>query len=238
MTLIAMCQRVLAEVGWPVPSAIASNTDATAVQIFAIANTELRMISQSYDWPQLEVEYTFDTVADQTLYPWPTDFRKAVFESVFNTDQYYRIRGSINVEQWNRYKYGLLGSVSHLRFRQTYVAGVPNMEISPSPNAGETLVAFYISKEYARNNAGVSQAMYVVDTDESKVPEELVELGVKWRFRRAKGLDFSAEFAEYNTMVKQQFAAYKAPADIPVGGPRFPVDGLTCGYVPDNGYGV
>jgi hypothetical protein len=237
MTLIAMCERVLAEVGWPVPSAIATNTDATAKQILAIANTELRMLSQGYEWPHLEVDYQFNTVAAQAQYPWPDDFRKLSFGSVFDASQYYGVRGSMNIERWQKYKNGLLGSLSHQKFRQTYVAGVPTMELTPTPTDVRSMVALYVTKEYARDAGGTSKEMYTADTDVSKVPEELVELGVKWRFRRAKGLDFSVELAEYNSQVKQQYAGYKALGDIPVGGGSYD-DGLTSGYVPDNGFGA
>lgn len=237
MSLIEMCRRVLAETGWPVPSAITSNSDGTAQQIFAIANTELRVLSQKYDWPQLEVELSFDTVVDQEEYPWPADFRKLEFASVFDTEEYYRIRGSLNIQQWNRYKHGLLGSVSHQRFRQKYVDGDPTMELTPAPNDVRTYVALYYTNHYARDSDGVSIVEYVNDSDVSKIPEDLVELGVKWRFRRAKGLDFSAELAEYNAEVKSRFAGYKALGEIAVGGPSFSQDCLTEGYVPDNGFG-
>lgn len=243
MTLVLMCQRVLAEVGWPVPSAIVSNNDATAQQIFAIANTELRSVSHTYDWPQLEVEYEFDTVADQTEYALPTDFRKIATDSLFDTEEYYRLRGSTPIAQWNKYKHGLLGSLSHQRYRMKYVQNVadmnPYMELTPAPTDIRSLVALYFTNELVLTNDGTGAHGYVSDDDASKVPEHVIELGVKWRFRRAKGLDFSAELAEYNTHVKQMFAGLKALGDIPVGGnPHYYEEGLTSGYVPDNGFGA
>lgn len=237
MAFKEICNRVLAETGFPQFSSIASNADAGAQQILAIANTQLRLMSQKHEWPQLEVEYSFDTVASQAQYAWPADFRKLVVGSVFDTEQYYRVRGSTTIEQWNSYKYGLLGSLSHQRFRQVYVAGVPTIELTPAPTDARSLVALYMTNEYARNAAGVSQAEYVLDTDVSKVPEHIVEIGIKWRFRRAKGLDYSVEIAEYESMIRQQFAGAAALGDIPIGGYALD-DGITSGYVPDNGFGT
>jgi hypothetical protein len=235
-----MCKRVMAEVGWPVPNVIATSSDSTAQQIFAIANTELGIISEAHNWPHLEMEYEFTTVPGQSLYLWPVDFRVQAQQGIFDASQYYHVKGSMNLQDWYRLKEGLLGSLSQLVFRN-YVtqAGVQGIEITPTPTGAQDLVATYYTQMYARTDADVHIPKYMVDTDVSKVPESYVELGVKWRFRRAKGLDFSVELAEYNSTVRTQYAKYISAAEIPVGGRRINADWpITNGYVPDNGFGV
>lgn len=238
MSLISICRAVLAETGWPVPSAIASNTDATAQQILAIANSELRALSEKFNWPHLRTEYDFVTVADQAQYEWPADFRYLAWDSVFDTGEYYRIKGSLPLREWQRWQHGLDGQLSHQRFLQGYTAsGTPAITLSPAPDGVQSLTAFYFSNEYARSGDGSSIPQYVADTDVSKIPERLVELGVKWRFRRAKGLDFSAELAEYNSDITAQYAKYSAPGDIQVGGPSH-LEEVDGGYVRPDGFGV
>ncbi len=239
MSLLTICQSVMSETGWPEPQAIAASTEATARQIFRIANTELRALSQMFEWPHLETEYDFATVPAQAIYFWPDDFRVAAQQSVYNKAEYYGLKGSIGIQQWHMLKYGNLSSLNTTRFRTVYPLGVPGIELTPVPVEAEDLVGVYYSKEYAKSSGGVSQPAYTVDTDVSKVPEEYVELGIKWRFRRAKGLDFSAELAEYNATVKDQFSRVLNGAEIKVGGPRWPYDeaGLTPGYVRDQGFG-
>ena len=237
MSLLTICQSVMKETGWPVPSAIASSTDGTAQQIMAIANTELRALSEKFNWPQLRTEYEFNTVVDQTEYSWPADFRFLAWDGVFDTTEYYRVRGSTPLREWNRWVHGLLGQLNFKRFLSAYDSnGDPVIQFSPAPAAVGTLVAFYFTNEYARNDTGDSIAKYASDADVSKIPERLVELGVKWRFRRAKGLDYSAELAEYNSDVASQYARYLGSGDIPIGG-RQDLDFLTDGYVPDSGFG-
>lgn len=238
MTLKTLCENILGETGWPVPSTFAANTDATARQIVALANTELRALSERFKWPHLRTEYEFNTVVDQATYAWPDDFGALAWETVFDTEQYYRIRGSVPLAQWQRWQHGLEGQLSHHRFLQGYSsAGAAQITFAPAPSSVRAFTAFYYSNEYARGDDGASKAGYSADTDTSKVPERLIELGVKWRFRRVKGLDFSAELAEYNADVPAQFAKYVAQGDIPIGGR--PVENeLTDGYVPDNGFGA
>lgn len=238
MSLSEICKSVLQETGWPTYPSIASNSDGTAQQIFAIANTELKQLSQEKRWPHLEVEYEFLTVPGQAEYPWPEDFDSVSFGGVFEASQYYQVRGGMNFEDWARLRYGKLSSISTMRFRQVYREGVPTMVLSPTPTSVQTLVALYFSKDFARDVDGVSKRKFDQDSDTAKVPEDLVELGVKWRFRRAKGLDFSAELAEYSASINQRFVKYSAPADIIIGGNEgYDYMGITQGYVPDTGFG-
>lgn len=239
MALLDICKRVMAEVGWPVPSGIAANTDATAQQIFAIANTEVRQLSELFSWPHLEVEYQFPTVAAQSIYIFPADFRVLAQQSLFDASEYFQLKGSVSVQEWHLRRFGLLANLSRTAFRLAYPLGAPAIHFSPAPTTVRTLVSVYNSSEYVWKDDDTSLPLYVADTDTSKIPEQYVELGVKWRFRRAKGLDFSVELAEYNSTIRTQYAKYMSQAEIPVGGYRpLDVDGLTSGYVAGNGFGI
>lgn len=239
MSLQSICSAVLSEVGWPTLTAYSTSSDPTAKQIVALANKELVTLSEQYDWPQLDIEYTFDTVAAQATYDLPTNFRKMIGGSVYNADEYYRLRGSVNVETWNRHKYGLLGSIAHQRYRLRYDAadGGEYIELAETPTTAETLVMVYQTNEYARTSENDDNPKYEADTDVAKIPESIVQAGVAWRFRRAKGLDFSAELAEYGAIVKTQLAKYLQLSTLPVGKTDL-LPEITEGYVPDNGYGV
>ena len=237
MTLLSICQRVFGETGWPVLTTIATNSDPTAVQIKSLAISELEALSEKYDWPHLETEYTFATVNGQSVYPWPSNYRKLSVGSIFDRDEYYQIKGSIPVDQWNLRKYGLLSSISRRRFRVRYVGGTPGIEITPTPDAVKNVVAVYYSKEFALSETNASKEVYTADTDVSKIPERLVRLGLKWRFREAKGLDFGAALAEYNATISMIFGAAQASGDIPIGGNLTGYDELPAGYVPENGFG-
>lgn len=237
MSLYSICKNVLAETGWPVYPSIASNTDATAQQIFALANTALQSLSEDFNWPHLEVEYNFNTAPLTYIYLWPADFRILSSQSVFNADAYYALKGGVTVQEWHERRYGLLTNLPRAAFRVVYPLGAPALQITPTPTSVQAMVATYFTSAYARTQGGADQTGYMLDTDVSKIPERYVELSLKWRFRRAKGLDFSVELAEFNATVNTQFARYRAQGDIPIGGRRIPQDYIPSGYVRDYGYG-
>lgn len=244
MSLLRICRAVFAETGWPVLGSIASNSNATAQQAFALANSELAALSELYDWPHLEEEFNFTTIPGQAWYAFPADFRKVSVGSVFDKSEYYQIKGSLSITHWFAQKYALLGNLSRMKFRVKYVNGVAGFEVTPTPESANDMVALYYGTNYALTGdiPPVPKEYYELDTDVSRIPERLIMLGLRWRFRRAKGLDFSAELAEYNLTVGQQFGARIASADIKVGGRMYEswadCDGLTNGYIPENGFGI
>lgn len=239
MTLLTICKKVLAETGWPPFATIASNTDGTAQQIFTIANTELQSISMGFNWPQLETEYDFNTVIGQSTYLLPADFQSLESNSAYDATQFYPVRGSIGIQEWNLRRDELLANLRCTAFRVIYVGGVAGIRLTPTPDDVRSLVISYYSNAYARDSNGNNIPEFVADSDNPKVPEAQVTLGVKWRFRRMKGLDYSAELSEYNAMLPTRFAKTVSAPDIAVGGRPLRADytGVTNGYVRENGFG-
>jgi hypothetical protein len=62
-------------------------------------------------------------------------------------------------------------------------------------------------------------------------------MGLKWRIKHAKGLEFSADLAEYEAVVAREFAAALAQPALGVGFSRHSDGPLTQGYTPENGFG-
>ncbi len=238
MSLLSICESVLTSTGWDSFTSVSSNTDKTARQIVALCNIELRNLARRFDWPQLALENNFQTVAGQATYNTPADFEKLIQDSAYNKDEYYRLRSGMSDYQWNSWKYGLMGQLSHQRYKLRYTNGAPFIEIAPAPSSVENLVYVYKTKFYVTNAGGTQlKEKYQLDDDVAIIPEDVIEMGLMWRFKRAKGLDFSAELAEYNEMSRTRFAQSRGESDIPIPNGMF-LPELTEGYVPSTGFGV
>lgn len=237
MSLLSISQSVLDIVGWDQLTTISSSTDATARQIRALANQELRSVSKRFDWRYLVSSYEFTTVANQTDYPLPAGYEKLMQDSVYNKDEYYRLRSGMTDYQWNAWKFGLLGSLSHQRFRVSLDTGEPILVLAPAPETPENMILWYKSSHFVVDDSGETKAEYELDTDVARIPEDVVEAGLLWRFRRAKGLDFSAELSEYNEICRTRFAQSRAEGDLPIPNGIVQPE-LTDGFVPDSGFGA
>jgi hypothetical protein len=246
MALLEMCNRVLSENGFREYAAIVGNDDPGAKQILALANSAVRSLVRDYDWPHLMV--IIPTLAGVGFggVQLPVDFKKVVLGGFYSTTSYRRLRSSFTAEDWARRAYGLMGSVLSYKFHidwQTGVADVSHpayVEYAPTPEP-EDLILFYQSKYGVVTDVGGTNTpaeMFTDDTDETRMPEEVVELSLRWRFRRAKGLEYSAELAECKSTCAAQLAAYSTVDEIPVGGPLLPFDYLPYGTIPENGFGA
>lgn len=233
--LLEVVQDVCDEVGLPRPSAVATSTEQLARQMFSLANAELAELSKRFNWPVLTREYTFPTVAGTAQYALPADYRKFLQETIFESTRYYQMRGSLSAGEWQRTKALNLGTLSTARVR---IYGNPlKLNILPTPVSVESVVFEYMTKNFAVHADNTETLRYSADNDVALIDEALIRMGLKWRIKHAKGLEFSVDLAEYEAVVAREFAAALAQPALGVGFSRTNDGPLTQGYTPENGFG-
>lgn len=235
MPLLDVVQRVCDEVGLPRPSVVATSTEQLARQMFSLANAELEELSKRFNWPVLTREHVFNTVIGQAEYDLPSNYRKILQDTVFERSRYYQMRGSLSAHEWQRTKALNLGSMSTARVRVWGNAG--KIHIIPTPVSVEEVVFEFLTKNFAANAGNEGILRYSADADTALIDEGLIRMGLKWRIKHAKGLEFSADLAEYEAVVTREFASALAQPHIPVGFRRNADVPLTEGYTPENGFG-
>jgi len=236
MSLLSIVQRACDEVGLPRPAAVATATDQLARQMYSLANTELEELSKRFAWPVLIREQSFPTVAGTAQYALPADYRKFLQETVFDQTRFYQLKGSLSAGEWQRTKALNLGSLSTQRVR---IYGSPlKLNIIPTPNAVNTVVFEYLTKNFALHADNTETTIFSADSDVPLIDEALIRMGLKWRIKHAKGLEFSADLAEYEAVVAREFAAALAQPALGVGYSRHDNVPLTQGYTPENGFGA
>jgi hypothetical protein len=235
MTLLSICHDVADVVGVTRPLAIVSSTDQLARQMLGLAKETLEELSLM-DWPILAFQATVTTVTDQVQYPLPDDYEHEIGDTMYAKTRYMQLRGSLTPGDWARNR-NALPDLGRLRFR---IFGLPAMlNLMPTPTLVEDLVFEYKTKNRVIHADTTFGFDYTEDTDMSIVPEELVKKGLKWRLRRAKGLDYSEEFDDYEFARTSRLAQQLQFGSMPVAY-RSPFDSeafLTDGYVPETGYG-
>lgn len=235
MSLLSVAQDVADVIGITRPTAILSGTDQLARQILGLAKETLQELGLM-DWPTLEIPYTFDTVNGQAQYSMPVDFGREVGDSVYLLSQYDALRGSLTPADWQRQRSGLQANLGRYRFR---IFGLPvTLNITPTPTVVETVVMEYQTTYRVRQLDGTYQTTFFADTDVPIMSEELLKKGLKWRLRRAKGLDYSEEFDDYEISRAQRLGQSLSLGSMPVAFRNFNIDeGLGNTYIPESGYG-
>ena len=215
MSLLGIVKATMDSNGWPtVTSSVSASQDPNMRQCFALANKALWSACFKKPWPVLTREHVFKTVGGQSEYPLPDDFHHLVVPSAVNANQYYSIKGSLSPIQW--YRYALNGGINWAQgFRIDPFS--KNFIVAPTPSSPEDLMLMYITKFVAKDASDVPVERYSQDSDMSLLDEDLIEMGLSWRWRQKKGLDFTAEMAEYNGTLNQRFAQQVGSGEFNIG---------------------
>jgi hypothetical protein len=104
--------------------------------------------------------------------------------------------GDLTPEQWQETQASLVTMVNpafRIRGNLFY--------ISPTPAAVETVAYEYITQNWCRSAALVGQSAWAADTDTGVFDEETTTIGVTWRFKKSKGLDYAEDMNSYELRV-------------------------------------
>ncbi|MCR4339643.1 MAG: hypothetical protein NUW01_07125, partial [Gemmatimonadaceae bacterium] len=202
MTLLTTIQSACSKIGITRPTVVVGSTDVQVVELLDLANEEGRELTKAGQWRDLMGEKTFTTVAQaaQTS-ALPTDFGRFIDETFFNRSTARRVFGPISPEEWQtRQAFTAASSInSYFRLRGT---GVNAILMTPTPSAGNTCAFEYIKNTWCQSSASVAQSSWAADTDTGVLDENLMALGITFRFLKKKGLGtWQAAYLHYTDQV-------------------------------------
>lgn len=142
----------------------------------------------------------------QVAYPLPTDWLKQIPQTEWDRTNRWPMMGPKSPQEWQSYKSGIVYAGPRERFR---IQG-GFFQINPPPPNGLTFAYEYISSAWVISASGVAQTSLLADTDNTVFDDSLMVVGLKMRWRSAKGLDFGSDLAEYNALLSGIMAQDKS----------------------------
>lgn len=234
MTLLTIATAVAKEAGFPAPASVIGNSDDTAVLLLALINRSGKMLARK-PWARLQFEYTFNLVAAQASYAFPTDYASFLDFTFWDRTQYWALRGSLSAQQWQGYKSGIQSTTPRQRFRVKQGA----IYIDPTPTTTDSLVIEYLSKYWVAATATPtvgSKVEFSLDTDVSILDEDAIAMDATWRFLNRKGLAYAEEKDQAERYIDDVFANETPSMPVNFGGdslapwppiPTLPVTGYS-----------
>jgi hypothetical protein len=219
MTLLTICQNAANEIGVPSPSTVVGSTDTTNIQLLAAANREGKNLVAGYDWQTLIKEEAHTTLAAESQGDMSTiasDFLRFSNDTMWNRTTDRKYYGPLNNSQWQRLKASVSsGITNYFRIRGNALL------FHPTPPAGQSVYFEYIGKNWVITSGSSANATsYAADANTTVLDEDLITLGVIWRFLKQKGLPYDNQFQEYRLKLSEKQSKDGAKQIIRMAGPN------------------
>lgn len=202
MTVLSMAQQFCLRQGLPKPSTLLGSTDTQVLQITALIEEEGNDLASRGAWEGLTFEATHTTLAAEDQGAMSSiasnGFRYIKNGTFFDRTDTLTVEGPLDSHTWQALK-----AVANTGPKYYYRLRGGRMLVNPVPSAGHTWAFEYVSKNWILGADGTTYKNYfTLDTDTVLLPEELVVMGLRWRWLREKGMDYAELFRTYEMQVK------------------------------------
>lgn len=180
-------------------SAVVASTDPQIVQLLALLNEEGQTLAEETDWQALTAEATFTTAATETQGALSTIAPGCKFiinDTIWNRTLRMPVFGPDSPQLWQQQQAMYYAGP----WNQYRVRG-GNIIFVPVPTAAQSCYFEYVSKNWVTLAAGGTASAFAADGDTALLDEQLLEMGLIWRWKQVKGLDFDADYKKYERRV-------------------------------------
>lgn len=199
-----------------VPTAVFSTQEQIALEMSDLANDVAVEIAESYDWRALTkiARFTGDGVID--YFPFPSDYNRMTVNNGIR-DMKNWFWGYFPFDDVNEFLMMKENGFSLLS-PGGWIILDGGFNFVPAPVGTATFP--YISSNFARSNDGEAKSRFTADDDEFVLSERLLTLGLIWRWKAQKGLEYSEDLATYNAALSHDQTADRGQRSIRHGIPN------------------
>lgn len=202
------------------PSDWIADTDTNSVVLMGCLVDTVDELLDRHDWNQCTLTETI-TGTGATSYDLPNHFRRlctegnAVYETTGNKRPLIPITKSADwteMQAWNT-----TGGNRYYRLQGR------SLEVYDALPADNVIKVAYVSNRWVLTAAGDSEmAWSSANTDQSYIPGQLLQYGVKWRFRQHKRLSYVDDKAIYEGTLARMMGDDKPQRRVNFSGPSVP----------------
>lgn len=201
--LLTIVQRFCSRTNLPSPLSVMGSSDPQIRQIKSLLEEEGNDLSTRGDWESLTNEAVHTTLATEIQGSIASiagnGFRNIKPDTFFDRTTQLPVYGPVDGKEWQALKATTVTGPSY----QYRIRG-GNLIVNPAPVAGNTWAFEYISSNWITDDGvSVYRQYFTNDTDLMLLPSELLLLGLRWRWKKEKGLDYAEEFKTYEAQVKK-----------------------------------
>lgn len=215
MTTLSACQSAIARLVARKPNSVFSSDDEICVEIADLANEVAADIAEACDWQALTVLKIITGDGVTVNWPLPDDYVRMVGGTDIHsgTWTYMRYAASPTLDAWQDLN-ALLPAIppGYWTILQNQIGFVPTI------SSGQDARFYYISSNWARSASGQPKALFDRDDDTFVLDDRLLTLGLIWRWKSMKGMDYQEDMRNYDIALSQAMTRDKGSRVIRKGG--------------------
>lgn len=224
-------------------TAMSSTTNISAGMVAVGNNIPVGSLVLSVD---SSTQVTIDTASTGTAtlvsmtfgtqdYALPSDLEYFVDKTFWDKSWRWQLLGPLEAQEKNVIKYG----ISPVGPRRRFWIRNNKMFINPVPtNITDQIAYDYFSNAWCQSAALAAQTKWTADTDTYLLDEDCFVLGLKYRYLRSKGLDYTEEFDTYDKACNRVMARDGSGRDLPLNAQSQDLNLLSSANIPDTGFGA
>jgi hypothetical protein len=219
MTCLSACQSALVRLVGKKPPTVFSSTEQTVVEIADLVNEVGTDIMKSHDWQALTKIQSVAGNGTDTAFPLPPDYDRMILaQGVADANSWFWGYTQVpDMDTWIMIQNGFyLGIVAP----GWWILTGGQFQFNPAPAAGATAQYPYVSKNFALDVGGASKSAFNNDNDTFLLDERLLTLGLIWRWRAQKRLEYAEDMQNYEIALSQAQARDRGATVIRSNGQR------------------
>lgn len=220
MSLLTACQEAAVELSEKQPTSLFSGTVSPfASELLLHANRTATAIAKAYDWQSLTTLGTVTGDGTTINHSFPTDFDRMPKKARLHSENHFSsFHPARDLDQW-------------LFLNDSAIGGSPGswivlngmMQVYPALGLNKTARFYYQSKNIIVGTDGL-KAKFTADDDVFRLDERLLALGIVWRWRASKGVDYQVSFENFKLAEAEEVGHDRGPRVLTVGRQRIPAE--------------
>lgn len=218
MTVLSAAQSAMVRLVGRKPTTIFGSQDQMEVEIADLVTDVAVDIMKAHDWRALTNLHTLTGDGSETEFDLPSDYDRIVLaQRVTDTSNW--LWGYTAVESLDEWMTITNSGFAAITPGWWIILG-GKMQFSPAPTSGAPARFAYISKNIGRSATDAAISAFTKDDDSFVLEDRLLTLGLIWRWKAQKGLEYAEDMATYETALSQNSARDKGSQAIRKGLPN------------------
>lgn len=219
MTLLTAAQSAAIRLIGRKPTTFFSSTAPFELEITDLANEVARDVMKANDWRSITKLKQMTGDGTTVGFDLPSDYDRMLVKGEVHSASCttWSFQPAPDLDFWRNLLNGL-GSANP----GFWIILEGQMQFQPVVASGETAQFYYISKNVVRDENSVLKQTFTTDSDSFVFDERLLTLGLIWRWRAQKRLEYAEDMANYEKALAEIIGRDKGSRVISVGQPTWP----------------